>query len=226
MAIWGNAHADHSHSSFSSAIKHTETTPSKRRRGSDGLARLRRNGYDLWADEPSSGSHSRSRTVDDAAGAENYRASGRITSQHPLRTSASHASSSAWTLDHETRPTMKRFLSDRDSGSMDEDRTTGQDGSLARDREMLVIVHEVSISVLYHDIWSCSSSRVRSYIVQVKDRQPAPSLHLPSSVLLCELRVLLGCSTFSHVCSRCQRVHRRQSSMLVVSPFPRLPRPC
>lgn len=147
-AIWGNPQAEHSQSSFSSAVRRNETTPSKRRRGSDGPSRRGRTDHDPWADtETSSGSHSRSRTMDDGAGTGSYWMSGRSTSQHPLRNSSGAASSSLWTLDHETRPTLRRMLSDRDSagGSADDGGGEGrQDGSVARDREMLVIVHEVS----------------------------------------------------------------------------------
>ncbi|KAI0717827.1 hypothetical protein C8T65DRAFT_640094 [Cerioporus squamosus] len=146
-AIWGKPQAEQSQSSFSSAVKRNETTPSKRRRGSDGLARRGRTDHDPWAGaeaevSTSSGSHSRSRTVEDGAGA-----AGRSTSQHPLRPSSGVASSSLWTLDHETRPTMRRILSDRSrdsaDGSADDEGGGRRDGSLARDREMLVIVHEV-----------------------------------------------------------------------------------
>ncbi|RPD55488.1 hypothetical protein L226DRAFT_615988 [Lentinus tigrinus ALCF2SS1-7] len=147
-AIWGNPQAEHSQSSFSSAVRRNETTPSKRRRGSDGLARRGRTDHDPYADmETSSGSqsHSRSRTMDDGTGVGSYWMSGRGTSQHPLRTSSGGASSSLWTLDHETRPTMRRMLSDREpaGGSADDGVEERRSESVARDREMLVIVHEV-----------------------------------------------------------------------------------
>ncbi|TFK80690.1 carbohydrate-binding module family 50 protein [Polyporus arcularius HHB13444] len=138
-AIWGNQQAEHSQSSFSSAVKRNETTPSKRRRGSDGLAKRGRTDHDPWAeaDMPTASSHSRARTTDDGAS----------TSQHPLRLSSGVASSSAWTLDHETRPTMRRMLSDRSresaGGSADDEGRERRDETVARDREMLVIVHEV-----------------------------------------------------------------------------------
>ncbi|KAI0752936.1 hypothetical protein C8Q80DRAFT_1149307 [Daedaleopsis nitida] len=148
--VWGNAEEEQNQSqaSFSSAIRRNETTPSKRRRGSDGLTRRGRTDHDpsnALGEGSSTGSHSRSRTVDDEVGGGSYWIPKRSTSQHPLRTSGSLASSSSWTLDHETRPTMRRMLSD----SYDPDDSTNQGNggrrevSVAQDREMLVIVHEV-----------------------------------------------------------------------------------
>ncbi|TBU39603.1 FAD/NAD(P)-binding domain-containing protein [Dichomitus squalens] len=147
--IWSsNTQAGHSQSSFSSAVRRNDTTPSKRRRGSDGLARRIRTDHDPWISETSSSSHSRSRTVDDNVGAgedDRWPPSRRSASQHPLRSTASMASSSSWTLDHETRPSMRRMLSESDvldSGSTG-DGGDIREGSLVQNREMLVIVHEV-----------------------------------------------------------------------------------
>ena len=150
--IWSsNPQAGHSETSFSSAVRRNDTTPSKRRRGSDGLARRNRTDHDPWFSETSSGSHSRSRTVDDEVGVggdDRWFSSRRSASQHPLRSSASTASSSSWTLDHETRPSMRRMLSESDmlDFEFNGNGREGGDGSLVQNREMLVIVHEVSIA--------------------------------------------------------------------------------
>ncbi|KAI1790035.1 hypothetical protein LXA43DRAFT_1018021 [Ganoderma leucocontextum] len=146
--IWAtNPQAERSHSSFSSAVRRNDTTPSKRRRGSDGLARRSRTDHDPWSAETSSSPHGRSRTVDDevGVGGESYWFSrSRSTSQHPLRSSSSLASSSSWTLDHDTRPSMKRILSDYDALDLASNGNRhDREGSLVPNREMLVIVHEV-----------------------------------------------------------------------------------
>lgn len=140
-AVWDNAPVAHSESSFSSAVRRTNTTPPKKRRGSDAVVRRERSDHDPSSED---GSHSRSRTVDDEVGG-TYWIPRRSSSQHPLRPSRSLASTSSWTLDHETRPTMQRMLSNS-SVHADEpvwERDVRGDESLRRDREMLVIVHEV-----------------------------------------------------------------------------------
>ena len=152
--IWAtNPRAERSQSSFSSAVRRNDTTPSKRRRGSDGLSRRSRTDHDPWATETSSGSHSRARTTDDDAGVggESFWFSrSRSTSQHPLRSSSSLASSSSWTLDHDTRPSMKRILSDSDAVDLASNGNRhDRERSVVPDREMLVIVHEVSNPDLY-----------------------------------------------------------------------------
>ena len=152
--IWAtNPRAERSQSSFSSAVRRNDTTPSKRRRGSDGLSRRSRTDHDPWATETSSGSHSRARTTDDDAGVggESFWFSrSRSTSQHPLRSSSSLASSSSWTLDHDTRPSMKRILSDSDALDLASNGNRhDRERSVVPDREMLVIVHEVSNPDLY-----------------------------------------------------------------------------
>ncbi|PIL29375.1 hypothetical protein GSI_09427 [Ganoderma sinense ZZ0214-1] len=145
--IWAaNPQAERSQSSFSSAVRRNDTTPSKRRRGSDGLTRRSRTDHDPWSTETSSGTHSRSRTVDDEVGAgESFWFSrSRSTTQHPLRSSSSLASSSSWTLDHDTRPSLKRILSDSDALDLASNGNRHErEGSRVPDREMLVIVHEV-----------------------------------------------------------------------------------
>ena len=149
-SIWGNSQAEQSETSFSSAVRRNDTTPSKRRRGSDAVARRERNDHDPSRGD-GSGSHSRSRTVDDEVGAGGHWLSKRSASQHPLRPSASLASSSSWTLDHDTRPTMRRMMSDSSVHREDEteERNGRRDESLGRDHEMLVIVHEVSTGHCY-----------------------------------------------------------------------------
>lgn len=143
-AVWDNAPVAHSESSFSSAVRRTNTTPPKKRRGSDAVVRRERSDHDPSSEDGANGSHSRSRTVDDEVGG-TYWIPRRSASQHPLRPSRSLASTSSWTLDHETRPTMQRMLSNS-SVHADEpvwERDVRGDESLRRDREMLVIVHEV-----------------------------------------------------------------------------------
>lgn len=163
--IWATPQAERSQSSFSSAVRRNDTTPSKRRRGSDGLARRSRTDHDPWSTETSSGSHSRSRTADDevgGGGSSYWFSRSRNTSQHPLRSSSSLASSSSWTLDHDTRPSMKRVLSDFDALDLASNGNhLDRELSPVPDREMLVIVHEVSSTELYrvhtsyfrHDLW-------------------------------------------------------------------------
>lgn len=158
--IWAtNPKPERSQSSFSSAVRRNDTTPSKRRRGSDGLARRSRTDHNPWSTGTSSGSHSRSRTVDDevGVGGESYWSSrSRSTSQHPLRPSSSLASSSSWTLDHDTRPSMKRILSDSDALDLASNgNRRDREGSVMSDREMLVIVHEVSSAHLYDALCLC-----------------------------------------------------------------------
>ena len=162
--VWGSPQAGStktSQHSFSSAVRRTDGTPSKRRRGgSDAVAHRGRTDHDRCEPPPS---HSRSRTVDDEAGAGNgaYRTTGRSTSQHPLKRRSSQASSSSWTLDHGTRPGMRRALS---SGDADADggarAASGTQESVTPDREMLVIVHEVSFWILLLSLLGTSSARV------------------------------------------------------------------
>ena len=154
-AVWSNPQAGSSQASFSSAIRRNDVTPSKRRRGSEGLARRGRADYDPWPSSnppPSPGVHNRSRTVDDEAGMGSYWLPAKdLTQYHPLRHSASHASTSSWTLDHGTRPSMRKILSsdDADKRNNEISEEDHPDHSLVRDREMLVIIHEVS-STLCH----------------------------------------------------------------------------
>ncbi|KAI0633958.1 hypothetical protein C8Q77DRAFT_713037 [Trametes polyzona] len=151
QAVWGNGHPPSGSSdipestSFSSAVKRSETTPAKRRHGSDAAARRARTDHDRSAVEGAS--HVRARTLDDDAGmstGSTWRA-GRDASHHPLKAS-SVASSSSVTLEHDTRPTMRRLLSldNTPNGVHDHDRDhEGERRSDGVDKETLVIVHEV-----------------------------------------------------------------------------------
>ncbi|KAH9886302.1 hypothetical protein C8Q73DRAFT_795474 [Cubamyces lactineus] len=142
-----------SSSSFSSAVRRNETTPAKRRHaGSDATPRRARNDHDPWAEprdgpgETAAHSHARARTLDGDVGR------GTSTSHHPLKSgsgSGSGSSSSEGGLVHNTRPTMRRLLSlDEDAGetrgrSHEWEREREGEASLGKEREMLVIVHEV-----------------------------------------------------------------------------------
>lgn len=135
--------ASESNVSFSSAIKHSETRPAIRRRVSDGAARRRRNDH-----EPYYGAHSRALTLDnDAAGP---------TGSHPLESPASSRSVkdfvSSLLSAHDTRPHMKRVLSDAEAASASADGSLGADsnnGRMAgtnpqpREEQRVVIMHEV-----------------------------------------------------------------------------------
>ncbi|KAI0326384.1 hypothetical protein GY45DRAFT_1374000 [Cubamyces sp. BRFM 1775] len=138
-----------SSSSFSSAVRRNETTPAKRRHaGSDATPRRSRNDHDPWAGdedrETASHSHARARTLDGDVGR------GTSTSHHPLKPrsgSGSGSSSSEGGLVHNTRPTMRRLLSlDEDTGDARErshEREREGETRRGKEREMLVIVHEV-----------------------------------------------------------------------------------
>lgn len=146
QSVWGNGHSQlPSTSSFSSAVRRNETSPAKRRHGSD--AATRRMKTDLG--DADGASHVRARTLDSDSGAGPSWTLRKDAKQHPLR-APSIASSSSVTLDYDTRPTMRRMLSLNDPP--DEvstgDRHRGKAGLFEQeniqDKEMLVIVHEVS----------------------------------------------------------------------------------
>ncbi|KAI0824489.1 hypothetical protein BC628DRAFT_1419932 [Trametes gibbosa] len=158
--IWPNSLPPSSHYptlqpvSFSSAVSHSESSPAKRRHGSDGALSRARTDHDRWAAEAAS-SHVRARTLDDPAPAavDSVRPSPaprrlrKDASQHPLR-APGLASSSALTLDHHTRPSMRKILTLHDAHDGRREGTgSGEEGtqqsSASQDREMLVIVHQV-----------------------------------------------------------------------------------
>lgn len=146
QSVWGNGHSQiPSTSSFSSAVRRNDTTPAKRRHGSD--AATRRLKTDLG--DADSASHVRARTLDSYAGAGSSWTARKDTKQHPLK-APGIASSSSVTLDHDTRPTMRRMLSlnDPPDGTPLGDGQRGNSGVYEQanisDREMLVIVHEVN----------------------------------------------------------------------------------
>lgn len=146
QSVWGNGHSQlPSTSSFSSAVRRNETTPAKRRHGSDAATRCMKT--DLGDTEGAS--HVRARTLDSDAGAGSLWTVRKDAKQHPLR-APSIASSSSVTLDHGTRPTMRRLLSlnDPPDETLAGDRHRGDarlfEQANVQDREMLVIVHEVS----------------------------------------------------------------------------------
>ena len=138
-----NPWASTSNVSFSSAIKGSETRPAVRRRVSDGATRRRRNDH-----EPYHAMHSRALTLD-SDGA-------RPTSSHPLASPASSRSvkdfvSSLLSV-HDTRPRMKRVLSDAEGTSASALRAPGT--GMNHDRladtkprpkkeQRVVIMHEV-----------------------------------------------------------------------------------
>ncbi|KAI0640468.1 hypothetical protein C8Q79DRAFT_1015249 [Trametes meyenii] len=147
QTIWGNGHAGPSDipssSSFSSAVRRNDTTPAKRRHaGSDAAARRTRTDHDPWTGEGVS--HARARTLDSDTGeGPSWRGRGDA-NQHPLWP-PSVASSSSVTLDHDTRPSMKRMLTRGDEADAFRERVEDSVHTRSRshDKEMLVIVHEV-----------------------------------------------------------------------------------
>lgn len=139
--------ASSSHSSSSSAFTLRDgPKPTLRRRGSEGSARRARTDHDPWAQavDAAPGAHVRARTIDTAVGS----SSG--TNLHPLAL-GSAASSSRSSL-AETRPRLKRLLSDLETNVAcredDEDELSERPSSPRQaggPKERVVIVHEVSI---------------------------------------------------------------------------------
>ncbi|KAH9839133.1 uncharacterized protein C8Q71DRAFT_497996 [Rhodofomes roseus] len=125
--------------SFSSAVKVKETRPAVRRRGSDGATWRNRGDH-----EPSYAAHSRARTLDtDVA---------RPAHSHPLASPSSirgvREIVAGFLSAHDTRPHMKRVLSDAELPPGDEDGTpddsNGQAAeSRSREEERVMIMHEV-----------------------------------------------------------------------------------
>ncbi|KAI9069920.1 hypothetical protein FKP32DRAFT_29394 [Trametes sanguinea] len=159
-----------SSSSFSSAVRRNETTPAKRRHaGSDAATRRGRTDHDPWATDGGPGeggkaAHVRARTLDGEGSASPWRGAGRSTStsQHPLKVRNGPESSA-----HETRPSMKRMLSHNDAVAaaderdlIDDDESARHRRSVSQDREMLVVVHQVSnvLWFVWHTVvpWSVS----------------------------------------------------------------------
>ncbi|OBZ70526.1 hypothetical protein A0H81_09343 [Grifola frondosa] len=134
----GNSFAGHSETSFSSAIKLKDTRPAVRRRGSDIAARRTRNDHDTWRE--GSSSHLRSRTVDSVG----------ASSSHPLAFGHS-SSSSVSSYGDDTRPSLKRLLSEPEAIRESSERPLlNSDGGmfdlthpLSMEEEKLVLVHEV-----------------------------------------------------------------------------------
>ena len=138
-----NPWASTSDVSFSSAIKGSDTRPAIRRRVSDGATRRRRNDH-----EPYHAVHSRALTLDSDAA--------KPTSSHPLASPASSRSVkdfvSSLLSAHDTRPRMKRVLSDAEGTSASVQGMSGADAShnrtanvkpQAREAQRVVIMHEV-----------------------------------------------------------------------------------
>ena len=152
--------ASSSQASFSSAYtpkdNRSGTKPTLRRRGSEGPARRSRNDHDPWSStqdgagsSSSSSAHLRARTMDAVVGS----SSG--TSLHPLSLSAlgsTNGSSQSSLAD--TRPRLKRILSDLETSAARKDDDAGVpkaaqtkplgNGGL---KDRVVIVHEVCGSV-------------------------------------------------------------------------------
>lgn len=147
--LYFNPFAGSSQSSFSSAVKLKDagvaTRPAYRRRGSDSSAvRRSRNDHDRW--QESGTVHARSRTLDGVVGGST---SG--SKSHPLapRSSALGSGSSSSSL-ADTRPRLKRLLSDlepapirNDHSADSEERPDASKSSDAVLNERVVIVHEV-----------------------------------------------------------------------------------
>ncbi|KAH9915156.1 uncharacterized protein BXZ73DRAFT_106291 [Epithele typhae] len=190
----------HSASASSSALRRNDT--SKRRRGSDTLARRGRIDHpspDRDGDAPPSPIHGRSRTLDDHASAGGYwlaKQGSMNTPHHPLK----HSSSRASTSEHGTRPSMRRVLTTNGAKDdvPDSPVDTGADSN-ANDRETLVIVHEVQpkdslagVALKYgitlpelrraNQMWTSDSIHLRKvlYIPVDKTRQ---ALHLRGALI-------------------------------------------
>ncbi|KAH9920161.1 uncharacterized protein B0H18DRAFT_1025440, partial [Fomitopsis serialis] len=127
-------------SSFSSAVRSKETRPTVRRRVSDGAARRSRNDH-----EPHRVAHSRVRTLDGDVT--------RPTSSHPLASPSSSRAVKDFVAGllsaHDTRPHMKRVLSDTEapsnSGNGSSDAIDDQAiEPKTREEEVVVILHEVT----------------------------------------------------------------------------------
>ncbi|KAI0081966.1 hypothetical protein K474DRAFT_1748676 [Panus rudis PR-1116 ss-1] len=147
--IYWNPFAGQSGPASSSALRVSEsradTRLAIRRRGSDSTVK-RVNGGDL--DNPGSygsagSSHSRSRTLDDGAVASSSGAN-----LHPLASGIQSSGSSSGLTLHDTRPRLKRIVSDLESvgsggsdASLDEESVSTSKG---KEPERTVIVHEVS----------------------------------------------------------------------------------
>ncbi|KAH9946957.1 hypothetical protein B0H21DRAFT_822312 [Amylocystis lapponica] len=131
-----NPFAGHSETSFSSAVKPKETRPAVRRRGSDGAAKRARNDHDPWRV-----SHSRAYTMDGE----------RSGDHHPLVGIPSIEARSTYgdSTAHDTRPRLKRLLSDSDPMSSDPDDpvansgTNGENALRSGQEERVVLVHEI-----------------------------------------------------------------------------------
>ncbi|EMD33712.1 CsMn29 [Gelatoporia subvermispora B] len=131
--------AERSTSSFTSAVKPHQTRPAVRRRGSEGTTRRSRTDHDPWQDDDT---HARARTRTAEAGTS--------TNHHPLVRRKDSATTHTRTpfSAHDTRPHLKRLLSDLtpahgDSAvSLDppDDRSRVPP---AKEEEKVVLVHEV-----------------------------------------------------------------------------------
>lgn len=130
--ILNNPSAGRSETSFTSAVRSKDTRPAVRRRGSEGTAGRVRTDHDPWHD-----SHTRSRTLEGDSG-----------SHHPLvRNSIPGSKSPDGVSGHDTRPGLKRLLSDSEPLSVDSQEElvdTRTMGSPPQREERIVLVHEVS----------------------------------------------------------------------------------
>lgn len=153
-SLYHNPFAGHSDTTFTSAVRPNETRvmtrPALRRRVSDGAAGRARNDHDPWQEEErAESSHSRSRTVDSGVASSS---SGR-TSHHPLsRHSRSLRSNGSIVSLNDTRPRLKRLLSDMGSSSLGHKEDKSKDSDSEPEEhgaQRLVIVHEVCTGIAW-----------------------------------------------------------------------------
>jgi len=204
-SLYHNPFAGHSESSFTSAIRpkdgRTETKPTYRRRGSEVAAKKSRNDHEPWQDEDygSTSSHARSKTLD--AGPI---ASTSSTKLHPLALGRpGSASGGGFPSPSDTRPRLKRLLSDSSRGRRGEEAVGDIDDELPvtspPPEQKVVIVHEVSaddslagVALKYgisladlrraNQMWTSDSIHLRS-VLFIPLEQAHRSKHLTLSLL-------------------------------------------
>ena len=148
--LYYNPFATPSQVSFTSAIKpkdgRVETRPGFRRRGSESVAQRHRTDHDPWDDDPtpSTRAHGRASTSDGLA------SSSSASKVHPLASPGRVPSGSSSRMSLiDTRPHLRRVVSDLESESNERRRSHSPDGLVspnqraAADMETMVIVHEV-----------------------------------------------------------------------------------
>lgn len=153
-AVLNNSWAAHSDTSFTSAIR---SRPSVRRRGSDDTTRTRNN------HDSARTSHSRSRTFDHVS-------HGSASSLLTVTTGSPKAESrSTWFSANDTRPRLKRLLSDAEAMLDGSSTSAGGDDhgtsiSKPNKDEKIVLVHQVSAQVI------CCINKTNCYRLFVNSR--------------------------------------------------------